>query len=107
MLLFGMISIGNIGVNVSYVYILLILLSSIIVYCVIRKIYKWAIQKQLLRFLSYVGTSTFVICLTAVLAIGQERDVWHFLKAAMQSLAFLGFSLALFPLLHQFILKRK
>ncbi|MCT1904768.1 hypothetical protein [Oceanobacillus sojae] len=107
MLLSGIISIGNIGINSVYVYLGMMLLCSAAVYYMVKKLYKWAIKKQMLRFLSYIGASTVIISLTIILAVLQERDAWQFLKAAVQSLAFLGISLAIFPLLHQFLLKRK
>lgn len=107
MFLSGIVSIGNIGINAVYIYLGMTLLCSVAVYYIVKKIYKWAINKQMLRFLSYIGASTVIISLTIILAVFQERDTWLFLKTAMQSLGFLGVCLAVFPLLHQFLLKRK
>lgn len=107
MSLSGIVSIGNIGINAVYVYLGMMLLCTAAVYYIVKKIYKWAIKKQMLRFMSYIGASTIIISLTVILAVLQERNAWQFLKAAMQSLAFLGISLAVLPLLHQFLLKRK
>lgn len=107
MLLSGIVPIGNVGINVAYVYVIMMLLCSTAVYYLMKKIYKWAIKKQMIRFLAYIGASIIVISLTIIAAVIQERDAWHFLRTAMQSLAFLGAGLAIFPLLHQFLLKRK
>lgn len=107
MLLSGIVPIGNVGINVAYVYVIMMLLCSTAVYYLMKKIYKWAIKKQMMRFLAYIGASIIVISLTIIAAVIQERDAWHFLRTAMQSLAFLGAGLAIFPLLQQFLLKRK
>ncbi|GAA0334383.1 hypothetical protein [Oceanobacillus sp. FSL W7-1293] len=107
MLLSGIVSIGNIGINIAYVYVIMMLLCSTAVYYLTKKIYQWAIRKQMMRFLAYIGASIIVISLAIITAVIQERDAWHFLRTTMQSLAFLGICLAVFPLLHQFLLKRK
>ncbi|WP_152658383.1 hypothetical protein [Oceanobacillus sp. CFH 90083] len=107
MLLSGIVSIGNIGINIAYIYVSVMLLCSLAVYFIMKKIYKWAIKKQMLRFLAYIGASIVVIGITIILAMVQERAAWHFVRSAMQSLAVLGAGLAVFPLLHQFLLKRK
>ncbi|WP_080874900.1 hypothetical protein [Oceanobacillus timonensis] len=103
----GIVAIGNIGINSAYIYVGTMLLCSLGVYFVMKKIYRWAIKNQMLRFLAYIGASIVIICFTIISGMVQEKEVWPFLKTAMQSLVFLGFSLAVFPLLHQFLLKRK
>ncbi|WP_040979812.1 hypothetical protein [Oceanobacillus jeddahense] len=106
-MLAGIITIGNIGINGTYIYIGITLLCSLVVYYIMKKIYKWAIKNQMLRFLAYIGASIIIICFTIILGMIQEKDIWQFLKIAMHSLVFLGICLAIFPLLHQFLLKRK
>ncbi|MFD1066082.1 hypothetical protein [Oceanobacillus locisalsi] len=103
----GIVAIGNIGINSTYIYVGMMLLCSLAVYLVMKKIYKWAIKNQMLRFLAYIGASIVIICVTVMSGMIQEKEVWAFVKTAMQSLVFLGVSLAVFPLLHQFLLKRK
>lgn len=107
MFLYGIITIGSIGIHATYIYTALLFLLSAVVYFSIKKLYRWAIQRKMLRLMTYIAGSFFVLGIAILIALIRDGEAWQFLKTAMQSVTLFGICLAIFPLLQQFLLKRK